>query len=244
MRRYDTWEEFKANIVVELFGRERFRRGRFIFRGQRNAEWHLDTSFDRNYPSLNNADRGRVADELLDAFRNALSEQGLLDDMQSSEFVALAQHHGLPTRLLDWSESPYIAAYFAFSGALLSREMEAAVSVWVLDTASPIWGEESGVTIMTARGSKNQRLRNQYGRFTLSKTPFRTLEEYVTAFDEKANDDHVPLRQIIIPASETIKALSDLDVMGINSSRLFPDVSGCARNARMRIAIRTLDQTK
>jgi hypothetical protein len=229
---YDTWDDFKAGIVRELFGQERFKRGRFLFRGQRNAAWQLDTSFDRNYQTLSNTERQRVANDLLEAFRDSLAEHGLLDELTGHEFVALAQHHGLPTRLLDWSESPYIAAYFAFSGALMSHDDEASVAVWVLDSESPIWAEESGVAILTVRGGKNLRLRNQYGRFTLSKTPFRTLEEYVTACD-----GGTALRQIVLPAEEAPKALSDLDVMGINSSRLFPDVSGCARNARMKVAM-------
>jgi len=197
-----------------------------------NADWHLDTSFDRQYPALNNTERQKVATELLDAFRESLAEHALMDNLDGNEFVALAQHHGLPTRLLDWSESPYIAAYFAFSEALMSREEETSVAVWVLDTESPIWAEESGVAILTVHSSSNLRLRNQYGRFTLSKTPFKTLEEYVIACDGGN-----ALRQIVLPASEAPKALSDLDVMGINSSRLFPDISGCARNARMKVAV-------
>ena len=76
-------------------------------------------------------------------------------------------------------------------------------------------------------------MRNQSGRFTLSRTPFRSLEEYTSQFRSDAS----ALSQCILPACEAGAALADLDAMGINSHHLFPDLGGLAGLVAMRVSL-------
>lgn len=94
--------------------------GSWGFRGQRESAWTLQTSLDReirvfhatgHYP----LDRQTEENELLFRFQqqahNYLRHLPAADDRAT--WLALMQHHGVPTRLLDWTQSPYVALYFA-----------------------------------------------------------------------------------------------------------------------------------
>lgn len=113
-RRCRTWNDFKiwgsrvsANNHIGLF------------RGHCSNEFTLSTSLHRTGATR----LERFAAEMLPTFtahaETVLNRRIDLNDPRDySSSMALAQHHGLPTPLMDWTVSPYIAAFFAFSDAL------------------------------------------------------------------------------------------------------------------------------
>jgi len=103
-----TWNDFK-NFAASLDPY------RFIFRGQEDSTWRLRTHFHRT----GRADLVKFITEDTPALSKNLSNLtthkfNLLDPVENGAFYSLVQHHGYPTPLLDWTHSPFIAAYFAY----------------------------------------------------------------------------------------------------------------------------------
>lgn len=232
-KHFSSWENFKSEFGGHLFPNEPFRRGRYLFRGHSHPHWKLETTFDRMFLNQPKATRLRIAEELLEVFKRGLEGEDIPSEVRAdpSLFHALGQHYGLPTRLLDWTESPYIAAFFAYNSRALWGVTDQSIAIWVLDTTHPIWSSHYGVEIIDVPSFGNKRIRNQSGKFTLSKTPFPDLESYVAAH----GDEGQPLRKFLLPAPEYAKALADLDAMGIHHGTVYPEIEGAAQMALSRI---------
>jgi hypothetical protein len=240
---YNSWRELKRDLFSELFDGGVFRPGRYLFRGMGSADWKLEPSFDRRFSYLGPDERLRVWDELIELWRHGCEEHGHTWETTGRPAAhdevalwALGQHHGLPTRLLDWSTSPYIAAFFAFSKCVEQLpHRHSHVALWVLHLDNPVWAKDQGVEIVSAPALANVRLKNQSGKFTLSHTQFASLEEYVTE-----TGSGVALTKVVLPASEAVPALPDLDSMGINSYHVYPDLDGLAEMTTMRLLLSQL----
>jgi len=230
-----SWDEFRSRIIADFFSDGRFKKGEHLFRGQGSDSWKLSTTFDRWYRG-SRGEKDAVSDLLLQEFTSECELEEMPDSLRRDKMamLGLGQHHGLPTRLLDWSESPFVAAFFAFSGQVRAGlNLEKYVAVWVLNTNDCAWTESCGCPIIKVPAIWNPRIKNQFGKFTYLKNPVDSLEEYVSQFGE----GEVFLKQYTIPAREFRVAMSELDAMGLSHARIYPGLDGYARAAEARVTL-------
>lgn len=231
---YHSWTQLKSEIVGDICKNDIFPNNRYIFRGQRNEVWKLTASFDRCYGNIPFEQRKKMEKNLIHEFRKMCVEWERKENFKKYDdlqVMTAGQHYGLPTRLLDWSYSLYVSAFFAFVDA---RDDASNVAIWIIDKEHEIWQGEYGVSVETCRIDENVRQKYQYGIFTLNKSPEKTIEDYVDVCARNYNVEGA-LWKVVIPVAERRVVLSDLEMMGINYFNLYRGMEGCALNAVLKV---------
>lgn len=233
--KYDSWNQLKTDISKDICNDSVFPEKRFVFRGQRNPNWPLKSSFDRMFGYLDYKKREQIENELKSNFKkycSELMEKDVFDKYNDVEILTLGQHYGLPTRLLDWTYSIYIAAFFSFANN--KSDEDDYCSIWIIDTHHEIWRAHYGVNVITSHIYENKYQRNQKAIFTINESPNISLEEYVKDCSNRCNIDGA-LTRVNIPFFERNVVLNDLDMMGINHMSLFSGFEGCAQTSILKL---------
>ncbi len=149
--------------------------------------------------------------------------------------MALAQHHGLQTRMLDWTKSPLVAAYFAAREAV--RIDSNSLAVWALDFEKAREGRlihEARLEVVSVPYAGNLHALAQQGLFTVSGRPVYAREDRVEVepiemrfMDRKVDDN--PLFKMVLPSSEAPRLLGLLARHLITAATMFPGYDGAAR---------------
>lgn len=253
------WSEF-VHIVTEQFDRPMAMGSHsYIFRGQ-GRDWRLTPSIFRNRRAtlaslfeLEDEARRRFIAEV----RNHLKGGRLPKHHRRLAWWILMQHHHAPTRLLDWTASPFVAAYFA----AVNQPTEDGV-MWVVErrhaedetrrslTAMPNRPNSypAGVNALDEWLEYTQRLKTeparmfffeaeiQTQRMTAQQTIFGVADGVVS--DHQAILEQMPLvnergvirTKIIIKAAAKDSYLAGLRRMNITARTLFPGIDGLGRS--------------
>ena len=148
--------------------------------------------------------------------------------------IAMAQHHGVPTRFLDWTRIPFVAAYFAASCSLaMYKKWNPAdkLAVWVLNRES-IGLYQDKVRIAEVPGGVSPHLSAQSGLFTVllhDGTRGKTTVEPQSLESICGSLPNTPLMKITLPVEESVKLMVLCKKAGYNGARLFPTLDGAGR---------------
>ena len=230
-----SWEEY-LRIISDSPYRN------WAFRGQRDASAPLFSALSRYFIAFH-VDRRAWPDQeerILRIFKRKAIHflQHVPDREDDFQWLALMQDHGAPTRLLDFTWSPYVAAFFALHNttheggiwACNPVEIEKPKSVdlkepgsfrkYFLSKAEPfVWlGEPHAM---------NRRLIAQSGTFLVPSVLDRSIEEILKEYPKPERT----LIKFILPAEKIReKGMRELYRMNITQSTLFPDLDGLARS--------------
>ena len=247
-RRVESWSELQR-LLIEVSRIIGAFRPAYVYRGQADRNWRLESTLKREMGLI--SDRGialevekRLSSEFearAHAFLTPSLVRMLNDD---GDRWSLMQHYGAPTRLLDWSRSPYVAAYFACAsnsktdGAVWFvhvKRLNSAVS----DPSKPFFLdgkigpdfflEDGFARIGTfANGLEFDRMTAQQGVFTVCTDVLADHADAIAASPAVVDPDSIG--KIIIPAALKLEILQQLRPMNISGASIYPGLDGLGKS--------------
>ncbi|MEW5916607.1 MAG: FRG domain-containing protein [Gemmatimonadota bacterium] len=245
--RVESWGDFAA-AIAETTTPHSVLVPTFFYRGQPRDSWDLQTSIQRALGPLKDQKLALQLEDLaLREFREGalpfLPPQLIPRTDHFVNWWPIMQHYGAPTRLLDWTASPYVAAYFACAeapdcdGAVwtieptalqkhfkvhtrditeLVKSLREATQPQVLPFSSPV---------------KTDRMIAQRGHFVaVAPLDVNVADTLCTAHVESSQTELAHGR-LIIPKDLKHVFLAQLRTMNITAASLFPGLDGLGRSA-------------
>lgn len=200
----------------------------YLFRGHEDIEWELVPDIDRpefsharNKSQLSRNDHERLA---FNEFKRLALPYLKIRPANDWEFLALARHHGVPTRLLDWTENPLAALFFAVENIVSSDSCVWCYGYVEMDSPLDVDADPNPLKfdrlVLYRPPHIHPRITTQSGMFTVHPTDFRTVDDFW----------HLPLTQIKIPNVCRPRIRVELQRLGVHRASLFPDLEGVGKH--------------
>ncbi|HZW20978.1 FRG domain-containing protein [Noviherbaspirillum sp.] len=218
----------------------------WLFRGQADGRWMLSPSVHRGYTPQQER---YLTNEFRVRARSRYYSCPMSNDYPG--WLALMQHYGLPTRLLDWTYSPLVACFFALHPDYVppTSAPDRDACIWVLDARRlnesqgfeplifPL--DASSYEPLIEPAFKNRKELNTVGvamaiehdpRIQLQQGAF-TIHSSRTPIDAMDGADQW-LRKLVIPNVDIPPLFEELTLLGIRKYSLFPDLAALTSELR------------
>ena len=244
-----SWDQLLDELFTASWNEtlQRFR-SRFAFRGLEDSEYRLETTLMRLGGKYAELERHMVRNFKKYAYRNVVDHDSIW------HWLSVAQHYGLPTRVLDWTYSPFVSMHFATADI---EKFDRDGAIWMVDYVKahellPLhlraWVEREGANILTV-GLLSEEINSLQELNALMDEKVAIFFEPPPIDDRIANqfafcsvmsdptvtfDDWFALhpsmaRKIVIPASLKWEVRDKLDQSNMNERVLFPGMDGLCR---------------
>jgi FRG domain len=265
----ERWQDFEP--VVER-ATERIGQGLILYRGQTDSSWRLRPSLLRGIAEADTREAAERLHEVEKAsvyrFRQQshhhLKASVLPPDLEDLEgfhvyvkWLTLMQHYSAPTRLLDWSASPFVALYFAVEdtgpedGAVWFFDVSSvdayyAAKTNALQEKQPIDYTKLKRDLLLQKEPVEQlycvqtkllseREIAQQGSFTLSRDVTRCHDDLIWNACQREGKQAPACGKLVIPAAKKPEILGRLRRLNVSASTLFPGADGLGRALRDEI---------
>ena len=246
-RNVNTWDDFEKQVQDLRKEREASSdspNSSLLFRGQEDSCWLLKTTLDRKRERMPFTDYYHVISRIQPQIETLTEREWPIPDYPEVEkstreydafslqlwsgrcpgyaYMAYLRHHAFPSPLLDWTRSPYVAGYFAFSKAGMNSTNR--VSIYVFsEIRNKLSGNKMPVLYRYGPYVRTHRRHVlQQSEYTLClgfESEWR-FEEYDTVFDRGLHQQAACVK-FTIPAAERPKVLRLLDAYNLNAFSLF-----------------------
>lgn len=179
---------------------------------------------------------------ILDEFRRGILPLSEFQPKNNWDLLALAQHHGLPTRLLDWTYNALAALWFAVEKAPQKDDKGNYLNgvVWILagevddfrtntENIDPLSNKITKVFRSTV---VSRRISAQAGLFTVHKI---NKDGKIYRFETNAIFKK-KLTKLTVPFDNFVKIRKQLNILGVNNATLFPDLDGFSKHLTWRFS--------
>ncbi|HEX3652931.1 MAG TPA: FRG domain-containing protein [Rhizomicrobium sp.] len=257
-----TWEDCEKRLR-KLEAKHSTPSTRCWFRGHSRRDWRLKTTLERRYaaqfsvgqyfdlmtqtlPLVENFTGGTWPEPKWEKFEGRFNRYFLANGALS--YMAYLRHHGFPSPFLDWTSSPYIAAYFAFAEARrvdTETQPDPMVAIFAYsETPNHVKTSKSDGPFIVTHGGFGLRTHTRHFQQKSCYTvcvekrddiwwfvPHQQVFDYGDGIQDK-------LYKIEIPYSERVKALTFFDKFNLNHVSLF----GSAESLMETLAFRFIDK--